>query len=250
MSSLNELKLEWLDHERRDLVLICPGGGYHFTSAREAEPIAKRFHEKGFHTGILYYRNTMTVYPELVTEMVDLIRPWRNDRRVGRLIIIGFSAGGHLAGLLVKTQPDWFKAAIFAYSVISAQSSFDPNGSIVNLLGHEPTDEERNELSIERFVTPSWPPVFIWSTSDDATVNINHSIALVRACRDQQVPVEVHFYRSGPHGLALANRHTPWDTGDPLEYERLYHHMSNWFDLMLQWLCNAIYRRPEGGCGQ
>ncbi len=248
MSSPNELKLDWLDHERRDLVIICPGGGYHFTSHREAEPIAHRFHEKGFHTGILYYRQTMTRYPELIDEMVNLIRPWRNDRRVGRLIIIGFSAGGHLAGLLVKAQPDWFKAAIFAYSVISAQPAFDPNGSMTNLLGREMTPTERDELSIELHVTPTWPPVFIWSTSDDDLVSIDHSIALIRSCRKHQVPVEVHFYRSGPHGLVLANRQTPWDTGDPLEYERLYSHMSNWFDLMLQWLCNTLYRRPEGGC--
>ena len=39
---------------KRPAVLICPGGGYSFTSPREAEPIAMQFNSAGFHAFVLY----------------------------------------------------------------------------------------------------------------------------------------------------------------------------------------------------
>ena len=39
----------------RPAIVICPGGGYAFTSDREAEPIALRFLDLGFQTFVLRY---------------------------------------------------------------------------------------------------------------------------------------------------------------------------------------------------
>lgn len=47
--------------KKRAVVLICPGGGYSFTSEREAEPIALKFNAAGFHAFVLYY----SVFPRL-----------------------------------------------------------------------------------------------------------------------------------------------------------------------------------------
>ena len=41
--------------KKRPTVLVCPGGGYSFTSQREAEPIAMRFLKEGYNAFILYY---------------------------------------------------------------------------------------------------------------------------------------------------------------------------------------------------
>ena len=38
---------------KRPVVLICPGGGYHFRSDREAEPVALRMCGMGFHACVL-----------------------------------------------------------------------------------------------------------------------------------------------------------------------------------------------------
>ena len=243
----NHLAMHWLDHERRDCVIICPGGGYHFTSPREAEPIVRRFQDKGYHAGVLYYRQDMLTYPNLVEEALELIRPTRHDRRVGRLIVLGFSAGGHFTGLLLKHAPDWFSAAVFCYPVIDSTHHFGPNGSMTNLMHRELTESEQHELAIDRHVNSTWPPCFIWSTTDDTLVPIDHSLQLLQSLRKHHIPTELHFYQSGPHGLALATRETPWDEGDPLEYERLYGHISTWFDLMTTWLCHVLHRNCRTG---
>ena len=39
----------------RPLILLSPGGGYHWTSDREADPLALRFLTMGYHVGILRY---------------------------------------------------------------------------------------------------------------------------------------------------------------------------------------------------
>ena len=41
--------------KKRPFVLVIPGGGYAFTSDREAEPIALKFNSIGFNSGVLWY---------------------------------------------------------------------------------------------------------------------------------------------------------------------------------------------------
>ena len=42
-------------NKKRPTIVICPGGGYRFTSDREAEPVALKFLSKGFNVVILRY---------------------------------------------------------------------------------------------------------------------------------------------------------------------------------------------------
>ncbi|OYO42973.1 acetylesterase, partial [Lachnotalea glycerini] len=46
---------ELLPGKKRPVVVIAPGGGYLFTSDREAEPIAMKFLSLGYHAVILRY---------------------------------------------------------------------------------------------------------------------------------------------------------------------------------------------------
>ena len=46
---------ELYDGRRRPCVLICPGGAYAMTSDREAEGLAVRFLEMGYHATVLRY---------------------------------------------------------------------------------------------------------------------------------------------------------------------------------------------------
>lgn len=236
----NTIELRWRDESRRDLVIIIPGGGYHFVNPREAEPVAKAFQERGFHAAIVNYLNEKLTYPAICESIWHLLHPWFYDRRVGRVIIVGFSAGGHLAGLLVNAHPTDFSAVVLAYPVISAMPEFDPNGSMTNLMGHELTSQERHLLSVEQHVAKNWPPTFIWSTTDDDMVSIDHSLALLTALRNSGVPSETHFFAHGPHGLALANATTPWDDMDGMEYERLYGDIHCWFELATRWITRTL----------
>lgn len=236
----NSIALRWRDESRRDLVIIIPGGGYHFVNPREAEPIAEALMKKGFHAAILNYLNEPIQYTKLVENVWQLIHPWCYDRRVARVVIMGFSAGGHLAGLLTREHPTDFAALVLAYPVISAMPEFDPNGSMTNLVGHPLSSQERHHLSLEQHVTKGWPPTFIWSTSDDEMVSIDHSLALITALRNNGVSVESHFFAHGPHGLSLADETTPWDDMPGDEYERLYGDIHCWFELAVRWMTRTL----------
>ena len=42
-------------NKKRETIIICPGGGYEFTSDREAEPIALKFVAQGFNAIVIRY---------------------------------------------------------------------------------------------------------------------------------------------------------------------------------------------------
>ena len=61
-------------------------------------------------------------------------------------------------------------------------------------------------------MTKDCPPAFLWQTLDDELVPVENSILYTRACRKAGVPCELHLFRSGKHGLSLANAR--WAAGD------------------------------------
>lgn len=88
--------------ERHPCLIVCPGGAYEFCSQREAEPIAFHFLPEGFNVFVLLYSVAPHHYPaqqcevaaliELINQNADI---WHCD--TGRIVLMGFSAGGHLA---------------------------------------------------------------------------------------------------------------------------------------------------------
>lgn len=93
-----------IDENRvRPAVLICPGGGYQRTSDREAEAVAVQMNAMGFQAFVLYYTCApAAVFPRPQLEAakaVMTIRENANKWHVNpdKVIVLGFSAGGHLA---------------------------------------------------------------------------------------------------------------------------------------------------------
>ena len=61
---------EEIDSNRtRPLVLICPGGGYEFTSDREAEAVAVQYIARGFHACVLRYSVAPAEFPQSLCEL-------------------------------------------------------------------------------------------------------------------------------------------------------------------------------------
>jgi acetyl esterase/lipase len=234
----NRIPPYFLDEKIRDLVLILPGGGYDFTSPREALPVANAFHEAGYHAAVFEYRLVKHPYPALLEEAEELIAAFRTDRRIRRVFLCGFSAGGHFAGLIVTAKPTWFAGAILAYPVITSDVMTRHDGSIRRLIGDDPTDAELASISIEKRIQKGNPPIFLWHTMDDRTVPVENALVLITAAKRAGVSIEAHLFQQGAHGLSLANRHTPWDTGDPLQYENENTAVAAWFGLCLAWLNN------------
>ncbi len=64
---------EEIDSNRtRPLVLICLGGGYEFTSDREAEAVAVQYIARGFHACVLRYSVAPAEFPQSLCELMSL----------------------------------------------------------------------------------------------------------------------------------------------------------------------------------
>ena len=64
-------------------------------------------------------------------------------------------------------------------------------------------------------------PAFIWHTSFDQSVNVTNSYLYAKALRENEVPVEMHIFPFGRHGLGLAESDS---------------HVAQWGNLLLNWL--------------
>ena len=191
----------------RPAVLVLPGGGYFFTSDREAEPIALAYLAEGFNAFVLRY----AVGPEspFMKSLADAeaalawIRANAAELNIdpAKVAAVGFSAGGHLAASLgvVEVRPD---ALVLGYPVTLEE--FGP-----------PIGKEI--LDIPSHVDAATPPTFLFSTSDDTVVPIRNSVDLLSALAAHRVPFESHIYLLGPHGLSLSKRLTANGRADMAE---------------------------------
>ena len=93
------------DPFRRPLIVICPGGGYNHHSPREGEAIAIKMLDMGYNAVVLRYSLAPVTYPAQLFEAAYTMKYVRDnaaewDVDPDKIIIAGFSAGGHVAGLL------------------------------------------------------------------------------------------------------------------------------------------------------
>lgn len=202
----------------RPAVLVLPGGGYGRTAAHEAEPVAEWLAGLGLHAFVLHYRVAPHAHPAPLSDAKEAmlwIRGGQHGVAVdsGRVGVLGFSAGGHLAATLstaVTTGdpvldvgaavPD---LSILCYPVVSFTNSTH-QGSVENLLGRSPSPALLRRMSAELNVTGTTPPAFLWHTADDDAVPVENTFAYARALVHHGVPAEVHIFPHGRHGLGLA----------------------------------------------
>ena len=101
-----------------------------------------------------------------------------------------------------SSRPD---RMILVYPVIALATPFGHSGSLRNLLGENPSQELIESLSNERQVTKDTPPTFLAHTNADAGVPAENSILFALALRKAGVPVELHLFERGQHGLGLGS---------------------------------------------
>lgn len=212
-------------NQKRPSILICPGGGYAGVSQREGEPIGLHFLQEGCNVFILTYSVAPNRFPTQLREVaaaMELIHrhseEWNCD--TGRVAIMGFSAGGHLAAhystcydspevreVFPSTHP--VAASILCYPVITADPAYSHQGSFINLTGHDPiTAADIEKFSCEKQVTPHTPPAFLWHTAADNGVPVMNSLLYAGALANHGIPFELHVYPFGCHGLATVDEHT------------------------------------------
>ena len=207
------------ENRKRPAVLVLPGGGYWFTSDREAEPVALRFAARGYAAFILRYSCHPHTFPVALREACMAMRYIRENARAyevapRRVAAIGFSAGGHLCGTLGTMYDCPEVADLGGEELLRPDAlglcypvavSWGPTheGSFDNLTGGDA--QLRKRLSLDSLVRPDMPPVFLWHTRDDSCVPCRNSLLLACALEEAGVDFALHLYRHGSHGLSLAD---------------------------------------------
>jgi acetyl esterase/lipase len=207
-------------------VVVCPGGGYQMLAIdHEGKQIAEWLNSMGVTAFVLKYRlGPRYHHPAMLEDAARAIRTvranasqWKLDPH--RIAILGFSAGGHLASTAgthfdggkpaaldpverVSSRPD---RMILVYPVISLQPPFGHRGSQRNLLGESPPPDLVASLSNELQVTKDTPPTFLAHTNADKGVPAENSLMFALALRKAGVPVELHLFERGVHGLGLGD---------------------------------------------
>lgn len=235
---------------RRPAVIICPGGGYEHLSDREGDPVAMQFLSMGCHAFVLHYSLAPDGFPVSLMELamaVSLIRSHEAEWLVDpeKIIISGFSAGGHLACSLgafwneellygplglspEEIRPD---GMILGYPVITSGPACHA-GSMKNLLGNKAEDNiMRRLVSLEYQVGPHTPKTFLWHTSTDKSVPLKNSLLLADALTEHGVSLEMHIYPAGCHGLSLATEEVSGPDGRYTEPQ-----CQSWISLVKTWL--------------
>lgn len=239
-------------NKKRETIIMCPGGGYVMTSDREAEPVALKFVAEGFNLVVLRYSVAPNKFPKALIELaatVDYVRSkskeWNVDK--DKIIVCGFSAGGHLAGSLgvlwdnkileeaLEINKDNIKpnAMILCYPVITS-GEFAHKGSFDNLLGENVSEVEREKLSLEKLVSKNTPTTILWHTFDDGAVPVQNSLFFANSLASNNVPFELHIYPNGVHGLSLCEELTAMNG----QSEHINQHAGTWFKLAVEWIKN------------
>ncbi|PKK86734.1 MAG: acetylesterase, partial [Tenericutes bacterium HGW-Tenericutes-8] len=244
LQSNNYMDIHLKDDLERPLVLIAPGGGYQRTSPREAMPIANLFMAHGYHTAIIYYRETLLKHPACIEELVgfyqhlveNLSLPIKNRD----IILMGFSSGGHyMANLGVSYHQYGLKkpkAMILSYPVITGKKGFAHEDSIKRLYGNK-SAASRKDFAIELKVSTHTPPTFLWHTVDDQAVPVENSVLCFQALKKQNVLVDLHLYHKGVHGISLGTKDVIRDINeDPNQYDLDNKHNQTWFSLVISFL--------------
>ncbi len=234
----------------RPLVVICPGGGYGHHSPREGEAIAVKMNDLGYNALVVRYSLVPNEYPCALLELASVVAlarskaaEWHIDTE--KIIVAGFSAGGHLAASLgtmwnegfiseaLGVSPEAIKpnAMLLGYPVITS-GEFAHRGSFEKLLGSQ-YDALVDSMALENRVNADTPRAFIWHTFEDGSVPVENSLLFANAMRRNNIHFELHIFPYGSHGLGLATQETNTKDGTKFQPE-----CAVWTEMFATWLSN------------
>jgi len=208
----------------RTAVIVYPGGGYtHLAYDKEGTRIAEWLNLQGVSAFVLTYRlGPRYLYPAPILDgerAVRWVRAHAQEYGVAptRIGVWGFSAGGHLVGILgthfdsgkpeasdpvekVSDRPDF---VISSYGGLTLDPQVAKPGAMEGLLGEHPPPSLVEDMSPDKHVTKDTPPYFLYATQTDQSVPVLSTVVFFQALTRAGVPAEMHIFEQGPHGTAL-----------------------------------------------
>lgn len=230
--------------------LLMPGGGYGFLAYdNEGLEQAAWLNARGVSCYILLYRlpaegwGAGPLAPlQDAQRAVRVIRARADQDNLdpNRVMVLGFSAGGHLAGSLavhhgqqayapvdaIDTQPAKPSLTAMIYPVVTMLDPYTHPGSREKLLGPNASLELQRQYSLELTVNGDEPPTFLVHAGDDDFVSTFNSLNFYAALRSVKVSTELHIFANGGHGFGV--RHSPAFA------------IAQWPDLLTTWMRNSL----------
>ena len=206
-------------------VLVAGGGGYfRIQLAKESTPAAGWLQARGFTVFELIYR--------LPNDGWDASAPFIDAQRAMKIIrtradefgvnpakigIMGFSAGGHLAGFTayqparalyagadryeaVSARPDF---AVLLFPVVTLRKPYDTTRTRREIVGEKASAAAEAAWSLDTYASKDAPPTIIFAAADDATTPPGHGILLFETLIAAGANAELHLFRDGGHGWGL-----------------------------------------------
>lgn len=234
-------------------VLVAGGGGYFRIQLwKESTPAAQWLQARGFTVFELLYR--------LPNDGWDAAAPFMDAQRAMKIIrsragefrldpakigIMGFSAGGHLAGFTayqpdralysggdahetVSARPDF---AVLLFPVVTLRKPYDTTRTRREIVGENPSAQAEEQWSLDTHVSAAAPPTIIFASADDRITPPGHGILLFEKLIAAGASAELHLFRDGGHG---------WGLGKPGQV------ISQWPALFAQWAASLEIIEKQG----
>ncbi|MBL1220021.1 alpha/beta hydrolase [Chryseobacterium sp. L7] len=213
-------------------ILLISGGGYaHIEIGKESTPAASWLQSEGVTAFELIYRLPQENWKNTLVPFEDAQRAMRIIRSLAdkyqidtnKIGILGFSAGGHLAGFTsalpgkkiykpvdtidsLSARPD-FTGLI--YPVVSMLPPNNKTHSRKSILGKKPSVSEETAFSVEKLVDSHMPVTFLAQAMDDPISPVDNSLLLYSALKQVQIKAEMHLFQTGGHGWGLGKKGSP-----------------------------------------
>jgi acetyl esterase/lipase len=196
------------EHNSGAAVVVFPGGGYQILAIDlEGTEVCDWLNSIGVNCILLKYRVPQTgPYPKSSAALQDAQRAvgmvrqhateWKIDP--GRVGVLGFSAGGHLAAALSTHYDQRLYPAVDAADQLSCRPDF----AFIIYPGYLALSEKNFEFNPDIPVTSSTPPAFVIQAEDDP-VHVENAVAYFMALKKAGVPAELHLFAKGGHGYGL-----------------------------------------------
>lgn len=209
-------------------VIICPGGGYNILAIEhEGTEIAEMLASRGYHAFVLKYRlpRKGDVRYEAALQdsqrAVEIVRSRAKEWGIAsdEIVMMGFSAGGHLTAATAAAN------GVRTFEKYDARSEYDCSLDYIGLIYPAYLiDRQSGEVAPEIALTGEPVNTFLVQTTDDP-IRVENSLGYYLHLKDKKGDAEMHIFPVGPHGYGL--RATDKAVG-------------GWPDLLLIWLSRIV----------
>lgn len=245
----------YCERDGRPALIVLPGGAFSYHCLFEGEPVAVTFLQKGFNAFVLEYTvGDDCRFPDVLIEVSQAIKTvrdraeeWNIDPH--RVSLMGFSAGACLAGMsatqwndptisdALGVKPEYIRPD----SAVIAYGWWDNSGTVWNdpeFYNPEASNFPKScppQLDLINYVGGHVCPLFVWHNQRDRYAPVVNSLMIAEKLCALKIPIELHLYSGGEHGMSVANPLVYRDEASKNLIEA-NPNVSMWVDMCVNWL--------------